>query len=108
MMTNLPEALPGLGVAGHSDDWIGPVEEGVDKALTTLRSGGWLTDAHAHIEALARSTAHHYDRLSPFEKAYGRAQVTQALAKVFELLPQPDAAADQKWEQFMAALEAAQ
>lgn len=108
MTPNHPEALPGMELGGVPDDKTGPVEVGVDKALATLRAGGWLTDVHAHIEALAKSTAHHYDRLSPFEKAYGRAQVTQALAKVFELLPQPDAAADAKWQEFMQALENAE
>lgn len=83
----------------------GPVEVGTDKALQTLRNGGWLTDAHAHLEALARATAQKFDRIPEREKAYGYAQVTQALTKVFELLPTPDAGADRKWEEFMSALE---
>lgn len=107
-MTDHTASLPGFDLGGLKEGDTGPVERGVDTALGTLRAGGWLTDAHAHIEALAKSTAHHYDRLSPREKAYGRAQVTQALAKVFELLPQPDAAADKKWDEFMQALENAQ
>lgn len=107
-MTNEPATLPGFDLGGLKTGETGPVEQGVVTALTTLRAGGWLTDAHAHIEALAKSTAFHYDRLSLREKAYGRAQVVQALAKVFELLPQPDAAADQKWQDFMEALERAE
>lgn len=107
-MTHQTSALPGFDLGGLKPHETGPVEQGVVTTLATLRAGGWLTDAHAHIEALSRSTAYHYDRLSTREKAYGRAQVVQALAKVFELLPQPDAAADRKWQEFMEALERAE
>lgn len=107
-MPDQTEALPGFHIQGLKPGDTGPVEAGVVTTLTTLRAGGWITDAHAHVEALARSTAYHYDRLSLSEKAYGRAQVVQALAKVFELLPQPDAAADKKWDAFMELLAGAE
>lgn len=88
-------------------DGPGPVETGVKTAIDHLRRGGWLSDTHAHIEALALSTAQKYDRLRPNEKAYGYAQVVQSLTKVFELLPTPDAGADQKWTEFMKLMEGA-
>jgi len=83
----------------------GPVEAGLVTALTELEAGGWITPAHAHIVALARAAAQRADRLPFHEKAYAAAQVLTAAAKVYELLPTPDAVADTQWQEFIAKLE---
>ena len=85
----------------------GPVLKGTRQAIATLRNGGWITDAHAHLEALAISAAQYYDHLPRNTKAYGHAQVTQALAKVFEMLPQPEHGNEQKWDEFMQLMSTA-
>lgn len=109
-MINRPETLPGLAVpslADPLDGTPGPVEAGVLTALESLEAGGWMTPAHSHIKALAVSTARKFDSLAPSEKAYGYAQITQALTKVFELLPTPDAGAETKWNEWLDILESA-
>ena len=83
----------------------GPIETGLATALAELEAGGWVTAAHAHIVALARAAAQRADRLPLHEKAYAVAQVLTAAAKVYELLPTPDAVADTQWGEFMETLE---
>lgn len=112
MSDDTESTIPGLEPPEHPRDTPevgagGPVEEGTNKAIATLRNGGWITDAHAHLEALALSTARYYDRLPRNTKAYGHAQVTTALAKVFEMLPQPEHGNEQKWDEFMQLMGAA-
>lgn len=106
-MNNDDPTLPGMEFPAPATNGGGPVEEGTRRAIATLRNGGWLTDAHAHIEALALSNARYYDNMPPRTKAYGHAQVTQALAKVFEMLPQPDASASAAFDELFAELEKA-
>lgn len=106
MMDDDENTIPGLEPPQHppSSPAVGeggPVTAGVKKALATLRNGGWITDAHAHLEALALSDAAYYDRMPANTKAYGHAQVSTALAKVFEMLPQPEHGNEQKWDEFM-------
>lgn len=103
-MSETYAVIPGLIVEPPKPRGGGPVEAGTIKALATLRAGGWVTDAHAHLEALALATARKFDSLPEREKAYGYAQVTQALTKVFEMLPTPEAGQDQQWTEFMKVL----
>lgn len=97
--------LPGMTPPDPHNGGPGPIEAGLNTALAELRAGGWVTDAHAHVVALAVAAAQRADRLSPREKAYGVAQVLTSVAKVFELLPAPDAVADAQWETFIQKLE---
>lgn len=99
--------LPGFSMPEPPPHEEGEVEAATRQAIEVLRAGGWVTEAHAHIAALAITSARKLDSLPDNEKGYSHSQVTQAVAKVFEMLPTPDAGQDMKWKEFMDMLQTA-
>lgn len=87
----MAEMLPGLDELRAKPKEVGPLEASTTKTIDKLRAGGWITDENEHLAALAIGTARDYDHMER-TKAYGVAQMTQAVAKVFEMLPAPEAA----------------
>lgn len=71
-------------------DGIGPVERGVIEAQAKLESEGFIDARHAHIMALARTSAHDYDHLPRGGKSYAMAQMVNSITNVFGLIPQPE------------------
>lgn len=71
-------------------DGIGPVERGVIEAHAKLETEGFVDARHAHIIALARTSAHDYDHLPRGGKSYAMAQMISAITSVFALIPQPE------------------
>lgn len=69
---------------------IGPVEQGVIDAHAKLEAEGFVDARHAHIIALARTSAHDYDHLPRGGKSYAMAQMVNAISGVFALIPQPE------------------
>lgn len=88
-------------------DEIGFVEAATRRAIDDLRAGGWLTAAHSHLAALAVAAAHDFDHAER-SKAYGIAQMTQAVAKVFEMLPLPEQQKDDAFDRLLADLATAE
>lgn len=97
--------LPGLGAFDPYHGEAGPVEAGTAEAVAQLRADGWIDARHSHLVALATSAARDFDRM-PRTKAYGVAQMTTAIAKVFELLPQPEMQSSDALADLAAMLEA--
>lgn len=90
---------------------IGPVERGVIEAHAKLEAEGFVDARHAHIIALARTSAHDYDHLPRGGKSYAMAQMISAITSVFALIPQPEmqsADALQELSDMLAAAAAAE
>lgn len=99
--------IPGFQPFGAPNGEMGPVEKATRDAIVELTRGGWVTAAHGHLTALAIATANDFDHV-PRTKAYGIAQMTQAVAKVFEMLPIPEATASSAFEKLVADLATAE
>lgn len=102
MIENNP-MLPGFEVFPPTPSKPGYVEHETIKQIDALRALGYIEAHHSGQVALAIVTARQLDRLEGRGAASGQANLTRALKEVFEMLPQPEAAAG---DSFDAAVQA--
>lgn len=83
----------------------GFVEAAMRRQVEAMTLAGTLTNEHAGAIALAMTAARQVDNIgSGGGRPSGRAMMLTAATKVFELLPQPEAVSEDKWETLMKEL----
>lgn len=103
-MNDEAQMLPGFNWTAPESGELGYVETETRKQIDSLKALGYIQEHHAGQVALAINTARQLDRLQGRGAASGQANLTRALKEVFEMLPQPEAATGDTFEQAVQAI----